>query len=142
MRTRSTDEIEGFEFDWLASDADGAVAFFSTAGAGHAPEELLDDTDAYDGAIDSILATPACTDAACSRSDLQNTWARMAERGVFAFDSDPLGGPYKRIASPDQPIRVEQLPAAAAMVAARVHLIHLRFSSLTEISTDQLKRKK
>ena len=33
MRTRSTDEIEGFEFDWLASDADGAVAFFSTAGA-------------------------------------------------------------------------------------------------------------
>src|SRR5437899_85750 len=41
MGAKSADEILGLEFDWLASDADGHVALFSTAGGGYAPEDFL-----------------------------------------------------------------------------------------------------
>jgi hypothetical protein len=34
MTSKAPEEILGLEFDWLASDADGHVALFSTAG-GH-----------------------------------------------------------------------------------------------------------
>ena len=30
---KSADDIRGYEFDWLARDADDHVGFFSTAGA-------------------------------------------------------------------------------------------------------------
>src|SRR5262245_52257163 len=52
VSAKSADEILGLEFDWLASDADGHVALFSTAGGGFAPDEFLSDTDAHDRAID------------------------------------------------------------------------------------------
>src|SRR2546422_533950 len=60
------------------------------------------------------------TTAKCERElrpDLTNTWKIMAERGIFAFDSDPLGGPYRLIATPQVPIRVDELPGAVAEVA-------------------------
>lgn len=57
MRAKSAAEILGLEFDWLASDADGHVALFSTAGGGYTPEAFLQDTDAHD------RAAPASTTA-------------------------------------------------------------------------------
>lgn len=101
--TKSAEEILGLEFDWLASDADGFVALFSTAGGGYAPDEFLRDTDAYDAAIDVVLGSPASTVARFAPElppGLKNTWRMVAERGLFAFDSDPHGGPYRMVAAP------------------------------------------
>ena len=63
MGAKSADEIQGFEFDWLATDVDGHVALFSTAGGGFAPEAFLLDTDAHNAAIKALLASPPRTKA-------------------------------------------------------------------------------
>ena len=136
MASTTADEIHGREFDWLASDADGHVGLFSTAGAGFAPKEFLEDVGAHDRAIDAILAAPSRTTALTAPQlapGLENTWQKMAERGVYAFDSDPNGGPYRRVAVPEQPISLADLPEPAAGVVARMTFPNLRFAELRTI---------
>src|SRR4051794_13176045 len=103
MGAKSAEEILGFEFDWLASDAEGHVALFSTAGGGYAPPTFLRDVQAYDDAIDAILAAPASTSTRLAPElppHCTNTWRLVAERGLFAFDSDVHGGSYRLVAAP------------------------------------------
>lgn len=143
MAKKSPAEVSGIEFDWLATDGNGNVALFTTAGGGYAPEEFLRDTDAHDAAIDSILASPPRTDVRFSPelpSGLQNTWHRMAERGIFAFDSDPNGGPYQLVAAPKEPIGIADLPADAAVVVRRLVFPDLRFSDSREVTKSSLVR--
>ncbi|NBD12871.1 hypothetical protein [Corallococcus silvisoli] len=141
MSAKSAEDIWGLEYDWIAVDAVGHVGFFSTAGAGYAPKEFLRDTDAYSTAIEAILALPGSADASPTARPLSvvhDTWRMMAERGVFAFDSNPNGGPYLREAVPKHPIRVEELPAEAATVARRILIEGLRFSEVQEIDCARL----
>jgi hypothetical protein len=141
MSEQTRKDISGFEYDWLACDADGQVGFFSTAGGGYAPEELLEDTDAYDEAIDAILAAPATTRACFAPQvapGLVNTWQLMAERGLFAYDSDPHGGPYRLVAAPEVPVPVAKLPMGAVDVVRRVVFQGLRFARVRELTGDRL----
>ncbi|KYG01202.1 hypothetical protein BE20_53390 [Sorangium cellulosum] len=141
---RSADEILGLEFDWLASDADGYVALFSTAGGGYAPDELLRDTDAHDAAIDAVLASPASTVARVAQElppGLKNTWRMVAERGLFAFDSDPHGGPYRMVAAPADPIRIFDLPRSVIDVVERLKLRQVRFACQSVIHAELLQER-
>ena len=52
---KTEEELMGLEYDWLACDADGCVALFTTAGRGYAPVELRRDTDLYLRTIELIL---------------------------------------------------------------------------------------
>ena len=143
MGAKSAKDILGFEFDWLASDSDGHVAFFSTAGGGYAPEEFLRDTEIHDIAIDAILAMPPKTKARMAPQvspGLKNTWLLMADRGVFAFDSDPNGGPYRLVAAPEEPICIPDLPQIVVTVASQFVLRDLRFIDVYEISNELLDR--
>ena len=45
-----------------------------------------------------------------SEADDLSTWTRMAERGLFAFDADIYGGPYRLIAAPVTPLKFHELP--------------------------------
>lgn len=130
MVNKSRDEIQGWEFDWLARDADGNVALFSTAGGGYAPEEFLRDTDLHDAAIQEILALDPSTEAVFApelAANLTNTWRLVAERGLFAFDADPSGGPYHLVAAPRVPRPSSMLPPLAAAATARLVLEHVHF---------------
>ncbi|WP_437604622.1 hypothetical protein WMF20_25665 [Sorangium sp. So ce834] len=140
---KSADEILGLEFDWLASDADGYVALFSTAGGGYAPDELLRDTDAHDAAIDAVLASPASTVARFAQElppGLKNTWRMVAERGLFAFDSDPHGGPYRMVAAPADPIRIFDLPTSVIGIVQRLNLRQVRFARQSVIPAELLQQ--
>ncbi|WP_437805206.1 hypothetical protein [Sorangium sp. So ce1078] len=141
---KSAAEILGLEFDWLASDADGFVALFSTAGGGYAPDEFLRDTDAHDAAIDVVLASPAST-AARFAPELppgsKNTWRMVAERGLFAFDSDHHGRPYRMVAAPADPIRIVDLPRLVIDVVERLKLRQVRFASQSVIPTELLQER-
>ena len=140
---KSANDIRGFEFDWLARDADDHVGFFSTAGGGYAPREFLQDTDAHEVAIDAILSLPASTTARFAIElppEFTNTWRLMAERGLFAYDSNPNGGPYHLQAAPDTPILVTELPAAVVSVLAALHYPDLQFARCTTIFTESLLR--
>ena|SRR5690348_7155873 len=143
MTIKSVSDILGFEYDWLASDAAGNVGFFSTGGGGCAPDGFLRDTDAHERAIDAVLALAAHTEATCVRQlprGLRNTWQMMAERGFFAFDADPNGGPYKLVARPGMPTRVSELPDGVATVVRRLTYPHLRFADLTELRPGMLQQ--
>lgn len=145
MEAKSADEILGLEFDWLASDANGHVALFSTAGGGYSPAEFLRDTEAHDVAISSILALPAFTKARFAPQlgpGYLNTWQMVAERGVFAFDSDPHGGPYRMVAAPETATRVTDLPGLAAAVASLLVFPYLRFSDLPEVPDELLRQRR
>ncbi len=138
---KSAQDLGGREFDWLAVDAEGAVALLSTVGGGYAPAPVVESTDDYNAAIDAILALPVRTRAHCDRElrpDLMNIWKLVAERGLFAFDSDPFGGAYRVIAAPEEPIRASDLPAAVAEVVRRIVYADLRFGDVTELTEAQL----
>jgi hypothetical protein len=134
-------DVHGYEYDWLAVDGEGLVGFFSTAGGGYAPEAYLQDIDAFDAAIDAILRLPATTEATCSREmpmGLVNTWRIMAERGLYSFDSDPLGGPYRLVAAPLKPMLLESLPAIVGVAVRRVTLQNVAFRTVKEIAGAQI----
>jgi hypothetical protein len=138
---KSAADVQGYEYDWLGSDDRGCVALFSTAGAGYAPQEFLRDTDAHDAAIRAVLALPASTTARFWPNvspGLLNTWRLVAERGLFAYDSDPNGGPYRLVAAPAVPVRVGSLPFVAASAAGRLEL-GLRFETQPVITHDMLR---
>ncbi|MBK6687401.1 MAG: hypothetical protein IPG45_23220 [Deltaproteobacteria bacterium] len=123
MSTRSRAEVQGLEYDWLGCDASGCVALFSTAGAGYSPSEFLRDADAHDRAIQLILLLPPSTEAELFpevSAGLINTWRLVAERGLYAYDCDPSGGPYRRVAAPVSPVRVEALPLPVAALASSI----------------------
>jgi hypothetical protein len=139
------EEIQGQEYDWLAADSEGLVGFFSTAGGGYAPQAFLDDVNAFDSAIAAVLSLPATGSATCFRelrTRLTNTWKLVAERGLYAFDSSPLGGAYRLIATPDTPARLKDLPASVGHVAGRVVLPDVTFRSSSEITESQIRHQR
>src|SRR5262252_1616682 len=111
MTKKTALEIRGLEYDWLGCDADDHVALFSTAGGGYAPEEFLEDTDLHDSTIELIVKLPANSAFVFASIDSGGRWRAVAERGLFVFDSDFHGGPYKKVAKPRTPIRLAQLPS-------------------------------
>lgn len=133
---KSRVDIQGYEYDWLGCDVDGCVALFSTAGGGYAPPEYLGDTDSHAHAIDLLLARPASTTTRFHPSlapHLANTWKMVAERGLYAYDSDPLGGSFRLVAAPIVPVRIDELPSVVASVAGGVRLA-FRFIHETMLS--------
>lgn len=121
--SKMTADIQGIEYDWLGCDSNGHIALFSTAGAGYAPPEFLRDTDAHDIAIQEILALPSTTEVRffpVVGSGLVNTWRLVAERGLYAYDCDPSGGPYRLVAAPVVAAKADALPRAVLEVATRV----------------------
>ena len=140
----SADDILGAEHDWLASDADNHVGLFTTAGGGYAPEEYLHNIDAHIAAIEAILALPASTTSRFApelSDDHVNTWRLVAERGLFAFDSDVGGGPYTQVAAPRIPIPATELPAIVLEVLNPLQYHRLHFATSPSLSADSLRRR-
>lgn len=122
-KSKTAADIQGTEYDWLGCDSFGHIALFSTAGAGYAPVGFLCDTDAHDVAIQELLALPPTTEARFSpttASGLVNTWRLVAERGLYAYDCDPNGGPYRLVAAPMIAAKVDDLPHEIVDVATRI----------------------
>jgi hypothetical protein len=142
------DFLRGLDCDWLARDADDHVALFSTAGGGYTPEGFVQNTDAHIAAIDAILALAPSTSARFAPelgAGYTNTWRLVAERGLFAFDSDFRGadfpgGPYCLVACPETPVTAGDLPSAVVKVLAQMHFRRLRFATLTTISADMFEQ--
>ena len=135
VSAKTPEDILGFEYDWLAVDKDGHLGLFSTAGGGRAPQTFLADTDAHDAGLDALMASPPTTSARFfrqSKTGLDNAWKNAAERGVFAFDSDPSGAPYRLVAAPKAASTIDGVPAITAQAGGRVKLDHLCFADVRE----------
>lgn len=141
MTRKTAEEIQGYEYDWLACDENGHVALLSTAGGGFAPPAFLEDTDVYYRAIEAIQALPIGTEAVRApklKDGFPNIWKEMALRGVFAFDADLNGGPYRLVGIPAKPIWVDHLPKSVAEVVKIITFATLQFAALKIITGDDI----
>jgi hypothetical protein len=139
---KCAEDLLGWDFEWLASDAEGHVGLFTTAGGGYMPERAWHHIEALDAALEAIYRLPISTTARFApevRSGFLNTWREAAERGLFAFDSDVDGAPYSLVASPMTPVHMSEFPAIAVGVLSHLHYRHLNFATSTTISGDSLR---
>jgi hypothetical protein len=120
--------LAGLDFSWLAVDADGHVAWLVTFGSAVVPrwvEERSGDFASAEDALAGLPETGGCTASETSPSVEQ--WLGAARRGVFAFDWSVYRGPYRVLAAPTQPLKVDDLPDELARLARRTRFAGLCF---------------
>lgn len=100
------------EFDWLASDRNGYLGFFSTAGAGPIPRAVAFSPADYEAVLEQVLALPKRAEAKVERDNDRNIdeWIAISQRGFFAFDWRWESSSYEIVAAPSIPARVTDLP--------------------------------
>jgi hypothetical protein len=114
----------GIEFDWLATDAGGRIAFFASAGFGAVPLAAAERAAEVDAAIDTIVSWSSMgsfideTDG----NGVSSEWTDMAARGFYAYDWNHWTGPYTRVASPTKPLDIGELPPEVVGVVGLVRL--------------------
>jgi hypothetical protein len=132
-------ESVGIDFDWLASDAEGHVAVFSSAGGEIPPDAVLRDMDAHVRALGALFAAPASTHPVFApTAPGEDRWRAAAERGLFVYRCSPGGGPYRLAAAPETPIRAMDLPAGASLVVQALRFGQLRFRYIHSVTADVL----
>ena len=143
MTAKRAEDIQGYEYDWLACDEHGYVAMFSTAGGGYAPKEFLAATDRYDEALDLLKSGGAITSASIAphvAEGLPNTWKDLAERGIFSYDSDVTGRPYHLVGAPTTPVHIDELHPLVAGVVKRIVLRGVRLGQQARILREDIVR--
>ncbi|WP_433013573.1 hypothetical protein [Kribbella sp. CA-294648] len=128
-------DLWGLEWDFLAVDSAGHVAVLSSAGYGPIPELVLAAREVVGRADDAIEALPTFTQAVRDNPEREGNfsdWYSLSERGLFAYDWNLWHGPYKRIASPAEPLNISSLPEQV-QAAARLLQIPYLFAGATEL---------
>ena len=89
-------EIDGMEFDWFASDPEGAFAVFATAGFGPVPDSVREAIASHDAIGDSIevINWGSC-----------DIWQSFSSVGLFVYDWSVMEGRYLRVAEPTVALR-------------------------------------
>lgn len=131
-------QIEGGEFDWFAVDSRGEVAHFSAAGFGPVPVALLLQLNRIEGvpaAVQSLAVRGAATGHA---PGIISDWLAMAERGCHSFDWKHWSGPYRRVATPSNPLNLEDLPVQLASLLRLIEFPTVSFAELSEIRPEWL----
>jgi hypothetical protein len=116
-------DFSGIEFDWLAKDADGNIALFATAGEGFIPNSAADHHENHTAISESIPSPNTGT---------EKVWSDYAAVGLYVFDWDLPGGPYKLRAVPLKPASPELISAVEAV--PQIPRLNGRFASFNELS--------
>ena len=127
-------DLSGTDAAWLAVDASGQVAVFTTGGEGPVPETAIPSTESGEEfvftlpertAVDLLSAVPRPDD-----------FIAFAKRGLFAYDwsdvhrtlSQALGG-YQLQARPTEPLHITDLPSSLQTMAAATQLSGVVFGT-------------
>lgn len=117
---------QGIDCVWLASDRDGRVAAFVTAGEGPVPESALADAAVELSDIeDRLNELPPQAQARLFVSIPEpESFVALAQRGLYVYDwtdahrpSSAARNAYQRVAAPTAAIAVDALPEDLAAVA-------------------------
>jgi hypothetical protein len=134
----------GSDLAWLAVDAVGHMAVFTTAGVAPIPSTVLDHPDLVDPAEDLLLELPPVGDCGLLvRYPRPDDYINFARRGFFAYDwQDVHRSPHTRcydmIARPEVPRSVEDIGAELGAVARLVRFGTLTFADSPAIRAEQL----
>ena len=133
-------ELLGTDAAWLAVDASGQVAVFTTGGEGPVPETAIPFTESGE---ELVFGLPEVTSV-----DLLTTVPRpddflaFCKRGLFAYDwsdahrtsPNSLGG-YELQARPLEPRRITDMPMPLQAVAAATQLSGVVFGAPIVVPT-------
>jgi hypothetical protein len=127
----------GMDCVWLASDRDGYVAAFITAGVGPIPSEILKSCYIPIDEIESkVCEMPRITEARLLVSvKIPDSFIDLAERGVFVYDWTDVNRTareelkvYEQVAFPIQPIAIDILAQDLAALAKAVRFPDVVFA--------------
>jgi hypothetical protein len=138
------------DWDWYASDADGHIAHFTSAGLRALPASVKQSAEtalaltAFFGSlpersVDVHLSARAEQEVAQLAETAKIEWrlrdfVRSARRGLFSYDTEMVHGKadYYLIASPKQPLTVDELPYEIRSTLLQVAQ-PITFASMTTI---------
>lgn len=128
---------EGIDCVWLASDREGYLAAFITAGAGPVPIEALKCDYVHLEDIEALVCGMPIVSGARLLVSVKrpDDFVDLAARGVFVYDWTDINriardavGAYEPVAVPVKPIKLDVLPAELAVVATALQFVDVRFA--------------
>ena len=118
-------EVEGVEWDWLASDLAGQVALVSSGGSGQVPSVMVEQEPLIRDFMEAVGI----------RIDAES-WRIAADFGLYGYDVNANGGPYTRLTTPVSPKCIDDLPERFRALAHRV-VVQGCFDKMQIITCDQ-----
>ncbi|WP_338523731.1 hypothetical protein NUH87_29115 [Pseudomonas batumici] len=136
-------DLQDFDVGWIATDAIGQVALFTTAGPGPIPDSALPSVEISE---ELVLSLPEVSDVDLVTSmSGANAFVAFAKRGFFAYDwSDvhraarqALNG-YELQYRPLNPLTLFDLPAPLRALAEVTRLSGVTFGASIVVIGDQV----
>ena len=128
---------DGLDCVWLASDRDGYIAAFITAGIGPIPSDVLKSCNIPIEEIeDKVCEMPKTAQARLLVSVKRpDSFIDLAERGVFVYDWTDVNRiaqeelkVYEQVAIPTQPITIDILAPNLVALAKAVNFPNVTFA--------------
>jgi hypothetical protein len=140
----------GFDWAWLATDKDGHVAVFTTAGCGPIPVDHLNSShDTFEFDVEREISRLAERCSAKMLVDLPrpDSFVTLAQRGFFTFDwfdihrsEQESTKMYEAMAVPAEPILISSLPEKIAVIATQLSFSGTSFIDETSIDVQHFFR--
>ena len=128
---------DGIDCVWLASDRNGYLGAFITAGVGPIPDQALkSDSVPVESIEGRICDMPVVSEARLLVSvNRPDDFIDLAERGVFVYDWTDINRTareavraYETVAVPVKPIKVDLLPVDLASLANTLKFVGVDFA--------------
>jgi len=124
---------QSYDWAWLSADKDDHVAAFITAGGGPIPTAVLESDLPVEDSEELICNLPATTNARALISGCDvSSFIALANRGVFVYDWPAhrwvSTDPYRIVAVPDAPVRIDSFPEELAKFSRLVRLDNVSFA--------------
>jgi hypothetical protein len=137
------EDVWGIEFDWWATDQDGHIAIFCSAGYGPIPLAALEDPRATADADVAALLIDGLPSRGRWRAEGRGPgecreWVQLAERGLYVFDWAPYHGPYDRVVVPEVALTRSGLPDVIASARALLMLPSICFTHTHAVMETEL----
>ncbi|WP_315757436.1 MULTISPECIES: hypothetical protein [unclassified Bradyrhizobium] len=137
----------GIDCVWIASDRDGHVGAFISAGAGPIPAAGFDSDQIPIEDIETRLCQLPIVSSAHLLATVRSpaSFVDLAERGLFVYDwidahrsSRDATCMYEPVAVPAMPLRSDQLPNDLHILADELRLSAVRFGRETSVDIGSL----
>ncbi|MGS2724731.1 hypothetical protein ACVBEJ_13395 [Porticoccus sp. GXU_MW_L64] len=116
------EELVGREFDWFAIDIEGNIGLFSTTGEGTIPSPVIEAYSEHDK-ISEQLESPNWGSS--------EVWSDYSALGLYVYDWDLHGGPYKQTRAPSKDMSSELKQKLLSLKS--LYTFPVKFAELKEV---------